>query len=333
MHRTEPTTDATGTAPSDRAAATRTGPPAIALRDVVRTFASASGEVRAVDGIDLSVGSGEVVALLGPNGAGKTTTLDMVLGLTSPSSGSVEVYGAPPRQAVAEGRVSAVLQTGGLLRDLRVAETVEMVASFYDTHAPLDDVMARAGLGPIADRLVSKCSGGEQQRLRFALALLPDPDLLVLDEPTAGMDVTARREFWATMRAEAARGRTVVFATHYLEEADSFADRIVLVAGGRIVADGPTAQVRAHATGRVVHADLDPDGADAAVERLRALPGVTRVDLEAGRVSVRSSDADLVALTLLGELGGHGLEVVTGSLEDAFVHLTEQTATTRESDR
>lgn len=315
------------TAPAE--ASYRTGPPAIALRDVVRTFPSAGGEVRAVDGIDLTVGSGEVVALLGPNGAGKTTTLDMVLGLTAPSSGTVEVYGAPPREAVAAGAVSAVLQTGGLLRDLRVVETVEMVASFYDDHAPVADVVARAGLEQITDRLVSKCSGGEQQRLRFALALLPDPDLLVLDEPTAGMDVSARREFWATMRDEAARGRTVVFATHYLEEADAFADRIVLVAGGRVVADGPTAQVRAHATGRVVHADLDPATADAALERLRALPGVSQVDLDAGRVSVRSADADLVALTLLSELGGRGLEVVTGSLEDAFVHLTSPTEEAR----
>ncbi|WP_030482359.1 ABC transporter ATP-binding protein [Nocardioides aequoreus] len=302
----------------------RTDAPAIRLRDVTRTFPSADGTVRAVDGIDLTVGGGEVVALLGPNGAGKTTTLDMVLGLVAPSSGSVMVYGAPPREAVAAGRVSAVLQTGGLLRDLRVGETVELIASMYAAPAPVAQVMARAGLEGIAGRLVSRCSGGEQQRLRFALALLPDPDLLVLDEPTAGMDVTARRDFWATMHAEAEAGRTVVFATHYLEEADAFADRIVLVAGGRVVADGPTAQIRAHATGRVVHADLDPATAAATAARLRALPGVTQVDLDGSRVSVRAADSDAVALALLTGLGGRGLEVVTGSLEDAFVHLTEQ---------
>ncbi len=300
--------------------------PAIRLRDVTRTFPSAEGTVRAVDGIDLTIGGGEVVALLGPNGAGKTTTLDMVLGLTTPTSGSVSVYGAPPREAVAAGRVSAVLQTGGLLRDLRVGETVELVASMYAAHAPVEEVMARAGLEGLAGRLVSRCSGGEQQRLRFALALLPDPDLLVLDEPTAGMDVTARRDFWATMHAEADAGRTVVFATHYLEEADSFADRIVLVAGGRVVADGPTAEIRAHATGRVVHADLDPATAGATAARLRELPGVTQVDLDGSRVRVRAADSDAVARALLTGLGGSGLEIVTGSLEDAFVHLTQKPA-------
>ena len=210
--------------------------------------------------MDLAVHRGEVVALLGPNGAGKTTTLDMVLGLAVPSAGTVTVLGAAARAAVRAGRVSAVLQTGGLLGDLTVRETVRFVASTFTATgratAPVDDVLERAGVARLGDRLVARCSGGEQQRLRFALALLPDPDLLVLDEPTAGMDVDARREFWATMHAEAARGRTVVFATHYLEEADSFARRIVLMADGRVVADGSVEEVRARATGRTVTADL-----------------------------------------------------------------------------
>src|SRR5699024_3032622 len=147
-------------------------------------------------GVDLAISPGEVVAILGPNGAGKTTALDMVLGLTEPTTGSITSFGAAPRRAVHDGRVSAVLQTGGLLHDLTARETVRMIAStFPRRHQPVEDVLHRAGLAAKADRRVSKLSGGEQQRLRFALALLPDPDLLILDEPTAGMDVAARREF------------------------------------------------------------------------------------------------------------------------------------------
>jgi len=170
--------------------------------------------------------------------------------------------------------------------------------------------------------MVSKCSGGEQQRLRFALALLPDPDLLVLDEPTAGMDVSARREFWDTMRADAATGRTVVFATHYLEEADAFAGRIVLIAGGRIVADGTTDDIRTRSTGRTVTADLDE--APRTEERLRALPGVTGVSSIGRRfeVTVAAASSDDVARALLGDLGGTNVEISTGSLETAFVALT-----------
>ena len=199
------------------------GAPAVELRSLVKTFPARRGshdtEVRAVDGVDLRIEPGEVVAFLGPNGAGKTTTLDMVLGLTEPTTGTARVFGHRPREAVIAGHVSAVLQTGGLLRDLTVRETVRMIASTYAASTPVDEVIDRAGLRALADRRVSKCSGGEQQRLRFALALLPDPRLLVLDEPTAGMDVTARRDFWDTMHADASAGRTVVFATHYLEEA------------------------------------------------------------------------------------------------------------------
>ena len=301
------------------------GTAAIELRSLVKVFATRRGArtpVRAVDGLDLRISQGEVVAFLGPNGAGKTTTLDMVLGLTEPTSGTVEVFGRRPRAAVVEGQVSAVLQTGGLLRDLTVRETVRMIASTYRAHAPVEDVIARAGLTTLADRRVSKCSGGEQQRLRFALALLPDPRLLVLDEPTAGMDVTARREFWDTMHADAATGRTVVFATHYLEEADAFADRIVLVAGGRVVADGTTAEIRARATGRTVSAALPAATLAASVERLRALEGVRSVQERGSRVVVSAADSDAVARLLLVELGGHDLEIRSAGLEEAFMALT-----------
>ncbi len=166
----------------------------------------------------------------------------------------MSVYGTSPRDAVAHGWVSAVMQSGGLLKDLTVRETVQMTASLFARTQPVDVVLERAGITAIAGRRVGKCSGGEQQRLRFAMALLPDPRLLVLDEPTTGMDVEGRRAFWGAIRDDARRGRTVVFATHYLEEADSYADRIVLVAHGRVVADGTPSQIKALSAGRLVRA-------------------------------------------------------------------------------
>jgi len=297
--------------------------PALELNGLAKTFRTPEdGVVHAVEHVDLTVRPGEVVALLGPNGAGKTTTLDMVLGLTSPTSGVASVFGRPPREAVMAGRISAVLQSGGLLRDLSVRETVQMVASVFEHPQPVDDVLARAGLADISSRKVAKCSGGEQQRLRFALALLPDPDLLVLDEPTAGMDVGARRDFWDTMRADADAGRTVVFATHYLEEADTFAERIVLMARGRVVADGTTAEIRARASGRTVSADLPRRGESEFLARLHDMPEVTAVSSHGSRVVVASTDSDAVARALLTDLGGTNVEVVTASLESAFLAIT-----------
>ena len=296
----------------------QSAPHALRLRGVSKSFTAGGDRVEAVKEVDLDIAGGEIVAMLGPNGAGKTTTLDMVLGLTTPSVGTVEVFGLPPRRAVDAGRVSAVLQTGGLLRDLTVEETVRVIASAFANPQPVEVVMERAGITSLARRKVSKCSGGEQQRLRFALALLPDPDLLVLDEPTAGMDVAARRAFWATMHAEAAQGRTVVFATHYLEEANSFAERIVLISDGRIVADDTTEAIRARATGRVVTADLDR-GCD---EEVRHLPGVRSLERQGERVQVLAADSDALALTLLTDLGATNLEITSGSLDEAFLALT-----------
>src|SRR3954454_15444027 len=214
MTQTTPAVDAPGTGP--------VGTPAVALRGLTKRF----GAVTAVDGLDLTIQPGEIVAFLGPNGAGKTSTIDMVLGLSRPDAGSVEVYGMAPRTAVAHGLVSAVMQTGGLLKELTVRETLELTAALFAHTRPVAEVLERAGIAEIGDRRVGKCSGGQQQRLRFAMALLPEPELLILDEPTTGMDVEGRRDFWTAIRADAERGRTVLFATHYLEEADAYADRV-----------------------------------------------------------------------------------------------------------
>ena len=298
--RTAPTSPA---APPGRSA----GPPAVLLEGVTKAF----GDVQAVAGIDLRVEPGEMVAFLGPNGAGKTTTIDLVLGLSRPTSGSVAVFGMEPRAAVSRGLVAAVMQTGGLLKDLTVRETVTYTASLFADTRPVGEVLDSAGITGIADRRVGRCSGGEQQRLRFAMALLSDPALLVLDEPTTGMDVEGRRAFWAAIRADAERGRAVVFATHYLEEADQHADRIVLVSQGRVVADGTGSEVRALAAGRTVRAHWTrPE--PAAVEQLAALPGVDGVDRRGEQVLVHTSDSDAVARWLLDRTDAHDLEIHPG---------------------
>jgi ABC-2 type transport system ATP-binding protein len=291
-----------------------TGPPAIDLRGVHKHF----GRVRAVQGIDLAIDPGEIVALLGPNGAGKTTTIDMMLGLSQPTDGQVSVYGMHPRQAIERGLVSAVMQVGGLLKDLTVAETARYTASLFASCRPVDEVLRRAGISEIADRKVGKCSGGEQQRLRFAMALLPNPELLILDEPTSGMDVEGRRDFWAAIRRDAELGRTVLFATHYLEEADAYADRIVLLRQGEIVADGTGAEVKALVSGRTVRATM-PDADESA---LRAIPGVDGVEVRGETVLIHSKDSDSVARYLLTATAARDLEINTRGLEDAFIALT-----------
>src|SRR3954453_21600878 len=293
---------------------TTTRTPAVSLSGVTKDF----GAVHAVRGIDLEIQPGEIVAFLGPNGAGKTTTIDIMLGLSAPTSGTATVLGLEPRQAIARGLVAAVMQTGGLIKDLTVRETVQYTASLFADSRPVDDVLENAGITGIADRKVAKCAGGEQQRLRFAMALLSDPALLLLDEPTTGMDVEGRRAFWSAIRADAEKGRTVLFATHYLEEADQYADRIVLISHGRIVADGTGSQVKALAAGRTVRATL----ADAGRYGLAELPGVESVDIRGEAVYVHAKDTDVVARHLLTQTPAHDLEITARGLEDAFLSLT-----------
>ncbi|MET9025549.1 ABC transporter ATP-binding protein [Nocardia sp. NPDC004168] len=292
--------------------------PAVALRDLRKSFRTPAGVVHAVDGLDLVIEPGEIVAFLGPNGAGKSTTIDLLLGLARPDSGTVAVFGTAPERAVSAGRVAAVLQSGGLLPDLTVAETVRLVATLHASPRPVEEVLARAGIAGIADRMVGKCSGGQRQRLRFALALLPDPELIVLDEPTTGMDVEGRREFWNAMREDSRRGRTVLFATHYLDEADAYADRIVLVRAGRVIADGSAAEIKNLAAGRTVAATLP--GADPA--RLLVIPGVDDVELRGDRILVRAKDSDAVARFLLNHTAAVDLEITAHNLETAFLALT-----------
>jgi ABC-2 type transport system ATP-binding protein len=277
------------------------------------------GEVQAVRGVDISIAAGETVALLGPNGAGKSTTIDMLLGLAEPDGGEVSVFGGAPTAAVDSGFVGAMLQTGALIRDLSVRELVEMVASLYPTPLPVAEALELTGLTGLAEQRTQKLSGGEAQRVRFAVALVADPKLLVLDEPTVAMDVEGRRSFWATMRELAAQGRTVLFATHYLEEADAYADRAVLMAHGVVVADGPTNEIKARVGTRTIKATLP--GAD--LEALRGLAGVSGAERRGEAVVLSCTDSDsAIRALLLAEPDARDIEILAAGLEEAFVELT-----------
>ena len=291
----------------------------IRLTGLTKSFRSPAGPVPAVRGIDLHIAAGETVALLGPNGAGKSTTIDMLLGLLPPDSGTVELFGLTPRQAIATGAIGAMLQVGGVIADLNVRELLTMMASLYPTPMAVDDVIELTRIGDLAARKTTKLSGGQTQRLRFALGLISNPDLLVLDEPTVAMDVEVRRQFWTTMREYAARGKTVIFATHYLEEADAYADRIILLSNGRVVADGAATEIKARVGLRTIRATLP--GAD--LVALAALPGVTNADTRGESVILNCSDSDLALRALLGAYAeARDIEVSGAGLEEAFLQLT-----------
>src|SRR5262245_47337414 len=245
----------------------------VELDGLEKSFRTRKGRVAAVRGVDISIRAGEIVALLGPNGAGKSTTIDMLLGLTRRDAGSVRLLGGAPSEATRAGAVGVMLQTGSLLRDLSVRELLTMMASLFPAPLAVDETLGLVGIHAIADRRTQKLSGGEAQRVRFALALVSNPELLVLDEPTVAMDVESRHAFWMTMRESAARGTTVVFATHQLDEADAHADRAVLIAEGRVIADAPTNEIKAMIGRRTIRATL-PEVPLAAL----MLPGVESAD-------------------------------------------------------
>jgi ABC-2 type transport system ATP-binding protein len=277
------------------------------------------GSVRAVDDVSITIAPGEVVALLGPNGAGKSTVVDMVLGLTRPDEGEVLVFGRPPAQAVAEGVIGAMLQSGALLDDATVGEMVGMVASLHRRPMPVAEALRRAGIEDLAKRRSTRLSGGQKQRVRYAVALVSDPALLILDEPTAAMDVATRREFWQSMKEFTGAGRTVVFATHYLEEAEEYADRVVFMKAGEVVADGSVAEVQSLAAGRTLHAVVP--GVVAA--DVAALPGVADVEVRLDRVVVVSSSSDETLRALLARYPqARDIEIAGVGLDEAFIALT-----------
>ena len=291
----------------------------IRLVGLSKSFRTPGGTVHAVRGVDLSIAAGETVALLGPNGAGKSTTIDMLLGLQHPDAGSVQIFGRSPGDAIAAGAVGAMLQTGGLLSFTTVRELLHVIGSLYPNPLPAEEVMRITGTGEFAEQRTDRLSGGQTQRVRAAIALVSNPDLLVLDEPTVAMDVEGRHTFWDAVREFARSGRTVLFATHYLEEADQYADRIVLMAQGRIVADGPANEIKATVGLRTIRATIP--GAD--LTALGQLPGVTSTDSRGEAVILSCQDSDAAIRALLRACPeAKDIEISGAGLEAAFLALT-----------
>ncbi|MCB5909784.1 ABC transporter ATP-binding protein [Streptomyces pinistramenti] len=317
------TTTATTAATAHRAAPA----PVVSFQQINKSY----GAVRAVADMNLELYPGETVALLGPNGAGKSSTLDLLLGLRTPDSGSLTLFGTTPQRAIEQGKVGAMLQSGGLMDGVKVRELVGLARDLHPRAYPLDRILETAGITDIADRMVGKLSGGQEQRVRFALATAGANDLIVLDEPTTGMDVSARQTFWGAMRRQADEGRTVLFATHYLEEADAIADRVIVLQRGRVLADGTSAEIKAKAGARRVTFDLD-----GTIDRdtLGALPFLTSLEVSGRTVRIQSQDADATVHAVYGlGLYPHNLEVAGLGLEQAFIALTtasDATATTAE---
>jgi ABC-2 type transport system ATP-binding protein len=291
--------------------------PVVSFENVSKHY----GQLKAVDGLSLDLRAGETVALLGPNGAGKSTSLDMLLALRKPTAGKIEMFGNDPYHAVKSGRVGAMLQSGGLMPEVTVRELVTLVAGLHPRPVPVDTTMRRAGIADIADQRVDRLSGGQTQRVRFSLAIAGECDLIVLDEPTTAMDVETRRRFWSQMKEEVAEGKTLLFATHYLEEADQAADRILVINRGRLLADGTPDDIKKRAGAKRMSFRLD--GVDESV--LLRLPGIVSLETRHDFVQLQTDDSDATLYALL-DAGYRPSEVEIGSLglEQAFLAITAE---------
>jgi ABC-2 type transport system ATP-binding protein len=284
------------------------------LQGASKTF----GEVQALRQVNFAVRAGELVALLGPNGAGKTTAVKLFLGLAKPTSGTVSVFGGDPIHAEVRTRIGAMLQVAKVPETLRVREHIDLFSSYYPNPLPLAETLAVAGLQEIKHRVFGELSGGQRQRVLFALALCGDPDILFLDEPTVGLDVESRRVLWEEIRKLIARGKTVLLTTHYLEEADALADRVVVINRGEIIAEGTPAEIKASTAGRRIRCVSSLD-----IETVRSLPGVNDVRRDRGALEIRAASAEPILRELLvrdTELSG--VEVTSAGLEEAFLALT-----------
>lgn len=285
------------------------------LRGVSKSY----GEVPALRDLSLSIRSGELLALLGPNGAGKTTAVKLLLGLARPTHGSATVFGGDPTHSQVRRRIGAMLQVARVPATLRVREHVELFASYYPHPLPLSETLALAGLNEIRNRLFGDLSGGQQQRLLFALAICGDPDLLFLDEPTVGLDVEARQMFWHVIRDLIARGKTVLLTTHYLEEADALADRVVVINKGRVIAQGSPSQIKASSGGKKIRCVTQ-----LSLDLIRKLPGVTVANFDRGTIEIQSASAEVVLRELFArDAEISGIEVTSAGLEEAFLALTQ----------
>jgi ABC-2 type transport system ATP-binding protein len=276
------------------------------------------GSVTALREVNFRLEAGELVAVLGPNGAGKTTMIRILLGLAHATSGTARLFSNDPENRAARTRVGAMLQVGKVPETLRVREHIDLFSSYYPHPLPMAETMAIAGVTDIASKKFGDLSGGQRQRVLFALAICGDPDLLFLDEPTVGLDVEARRMLWAEIRKMISRGKTVLLTTHYLEEADALADRVVVINRGSVIAEGAPAEIKGQTAGRRIRCvtSLDP----AAV---RGFAGVVDVRQDREALEIRATEAEPIIRELLArDERLSGLEVISAGLEEAFLALT-----------
>jgi ABC-2 type transport system ATP-binding protein len=307
---------------------------AASLHEVTKRYSN--GAV-ALDRVSLELRSGEIVAVLGPNGAGKSTAVKLMMGLTSPTKGDVRVFGGDPRVAANRLRTGVMLQVGRAPEMLRVREHVDIMRGYYPRPLAVAEIVRAAGLEGIEDRMFGQLSGGQKQRVLFALALAGDPDLIFLDEPTVGLDIEARRRMWAEIRSLRSRGKTVLLTTHYLEEADALADRIIVLRKGRVICEGSPADIRASANAQSNSSERQESRSalpnvkllsfetKLSHEQILTLTGVQKVEASRSSVVVTTSapEATLRELLVLDpEL--RGLDVRSPALEDAFLTLTAE---------
>ncbi len=290
---------------------------AVELENTSKSF----GSVQALRNVSIKVEAGEVVAFLGPNGAGKTTAISLMLGLRSPSSGSAKIFGANPREPKHRARVGVMLQESGVPGLLKVCELVQLFTRFYSQPLMVSRVLEMANLTEKANAIASTLSGGQKQRLYFALAVCGNPDVLFLDEPSVALDVESRRSFWQEIAGFAKTGKTVILTTHYLEEADALANRIVVINKGEIVAQGSPAQIKARVGGKNISFKLEGHQ----TKLLKNLPGVQRSSLVGETVNLYSFEPELVLREIFArDLKIANLSVVGAGLEEAFMEITEQ---------
>jgi ABC-2 type transport system ATP-binding protein len=286
------------------------------LKAVTKTY----DKVQALRGVDLEIRAGELVALLGPNGAGKTTAVKLFLGLARPTTGQVNVFGGNPVDAETRVRTGAMLQVGKVPETLKVREHIDLFSSYYPNPLSAAETLAIAGITDIKDRAFGELSGGQKQKVLFALALCGDPDIIFLDEPTVGMDVEARRGLWEQIRKLIARGKTVLLTTHYLEEADALADRVVVINQGQIIAEGSPAEIKAQTAGKKIRCVTR-----LSVEEVQAMAGVLSVMQDRDAIEIRAAIAEPVVRELLGrDATLSEIEISSAGLEEAFLALTSK---------